>query len=66
MSIVNPGMVRTPFFDGLPIEPGERDENALLPEEVAEAIALVLSQRPGVVIDEINVSPLSKVVVKRK
>ena len=66
VSIVNPGMVRTPFFEGLPIEPGGGEENALLPAEVAEAVALVLAQRPGAVIDEINLSPLKKVVVKRK
>lgn len=65
VSIINPGVVRTPFFDDLPIEPGEHEDNALAPEEVAEAVEMVLSLRPGAVIDEINLSPLKK-VVRRK
>lgn len=65
VSIVNPGMVRTPFFDRLDFEPGERPENALAPEDVAEAIWLAVSARPGAVVDEINLSPLTRVVRKK-
>jgi NADP-dependent 3-hydroxy acid dehydrogenase YdfG len=66
VSLVNPGMVRTPFFDGLPIRPGEAEENALQPEEVADGITWILRQRPGVVIDEINLTPLNKAVQRGK
>jgi len=65
VSIVHPGMVRTPFFDDLAIAPGDGEENALLPEEVAAAVALVLAQRGGAVVDEIVLSPLKNVVRRR-
>jgi NADP-dependent 3-hydroxy acid dehydrogenase YdfG len=60
--IINPGMVRTGFFDSLAFAPGEDVANAILPEEVAEVVAQVLRFRDGVVVDEINLSPLKKVI----
>lgn len=65
VAIVNPGMVATPFFDGLDFAPGPAAENALQPEEVAAAVAMILDARPEVVFDEINLSPLKRVVRKR-
>jgi short-subunit dehydrogenase len=62
VSIVNPGMVKTTFFDDLPFQPGEAEENYVLPEDVAEAVAMILSTRPGTCFDEVNLSPLKKVV----
>ncbi|MGF1526684.1 MAG: SDR family NAD(P)-dependent oxidoreductase [Candidatus Competibacterales bacterium] len=59
---INPGMVRTPFFDGLSFAPGDDPANAVAPEDVAEAVALALEAMPGTVVDEINLSPLKKVV----
>jgi 3-hydroxy acid dehydrogenase/malonic semialdehyde reductase len=64
--IVNPGMVKTAFFDDLSFAPGEAPENYILPEDVAEALAMVLESRPGTVFDEITLSPLKKVVTFRK
>ena len=60
--IINPGMVKTPFFEKLNFEPGPHETNSILPEDVAEAVSYVLSSRPQIVIDEINLSPLNKVV----
>lgn len=57
VTLINPGMVRTGFFDGLEIAPGEQDDHAILPEEVAATVAWVLAGRAGTVIDEINLSP---------
>lgn len=64
VTILHPGMVRTPFFDDLPIAPGGDADNALAPEDVAAAAALALSLPPGAVVDEIALSPLKKVVRK--
>jgi len=60
--IVNPGMVRTGFFDQQTFEPGADAANALEPEDVARVVLQVLESRPGVVFDEINLSPLKKVL----
>jgi 3-hydroxy acid dehydrogenase / malonic semialdehyde reductase len=61
LSIVNPGAVRTPFFDDLHFEPGGAPENAIDPKDVAEVLLTVLNTRPGTVIDEINMSPQTHV-----
>lgn len=62
VGIVNPGMVQSSFFDNLDFAPGEGEENHLKPEDVAEAVWLMLSTRPGAAIDEINLSPQKKVI----
>jgi len=61
VSIVNPGAVRTPFFDDLHFEPGGASENAIEAEDVAEVLLTILNARPGTVIDEINLSPQTHV-----
>lgn len=64
--LINPGMVKTAFFDQLAFEPGDHDSNAILPEDVAAAVSYVLGSRAQIVIDEINMSPLNKVVKFKK
>ena len=62
VSIVNPGMVSTSFFDDQDFRPGPDPANYILPEDVAEAVAMVLGARAGTVFDEINLSPLKRVI----
>ena len=62
VSVVNPGMVQSGFFDGQDFRPGEAPENHIRPGDVAEAVLLTLSAPPGTVVDEINLSPLKRVV----
>lgn len=64
--LINPGMVKTPFFDALSFEPGDEAGHYLLPEDVAEAVSYVLNSRAHMVIDEINLNPLNKVVKFKK
>lgn len=61
-TIINPGMVKTGFFENLAFEPGDAEENYILPQDVADAVLAVLSARPGTCFDEINLSPLKKVI----
>lgn len=62
VSLVNPGMVKTAFFEELSFQPGKDETNYLLPEDIAEAITYILNASPTIVIDEINLNPLNKVV----
>jgi 3-hydroxy acid dehydrogenase/malonic semialdehyde reductase len=62
VSLINPGMVRTPFFDQLNFRPGVGAEHAIEPDDVAQAVSMVLTARQGTVIDEINLSPQSQVL----
>ncbi len=61
VSILNPGAVRTNFFDGLNFEPGSSPDNAINPEDVAKVLLTIIEARPGTVIDEVNLSPQTKV-----
>lgn len=60
--LINPGMVQTPFFQDLHFSPGTEPTEHLLPEDIAEIVALVLQAREGTVFDEINLSPHRKKV----
>ena len=60
VSLVNPGMVRSPFFDELSFEPGPAAENAIEASDVAEIIWQILCSSPDIVIDEVNLSPRVK------
>lgn len=62
VSIVNPGMVKTAFFDELDFQPGDEPDNYILPEDVAQAVLTILEARAGTVFDEINLSPQKKVI----
>jgi len=62
VSLINPGMVRTAFFDQLHFEPGPRESQSIQPDEIAELIAFLLKLRAGTNLDEINLSPLHKVI----
>lgn len=63
--LINPGMVKSPFFDGLSFEPGEDGANYLIPDDVADAVSYVINSRVDMVIEEINLNPASKVVRKK-
>lgn len=62
VSLINPGMVATEFFDELDFAPGPDPTNHLRPEDIAEAVAMVLKAHPGTVFDEINLNPLKRVI----
>ncbi len=65
VSIVNPGMVDTGFFDDLDFAPGESQDNQLHAETVAKAVMAIFDMPSGSVVDEINLSPI-KTVIRNK
>ena len=65
VDIVQPGMVRTSFFDDLDFEPGASPDNAIAPIEVAKAVISMLEASDNTVIDEIVLNPLKRVVQKK-
>lgn len=66
VSLINPGMVDTPFFDGLSFAPGKQMGQALQAEDIADAVLYILQAGQHAVIDEINLSPASKVIEFKK
>ena len=62
VSLINPGMVKTSFFDELTFQPGDDKSQALLPEDIAETVNYILNSSKHNDIDEINLNPSNKVV----
>ena len=66
VSLVNPGMVDTEFFESLGFMPGKHAGQALHADDVADAVMYILQAGPHCVIDEINLNPASKVIEFKK
>lgn len=66
VSLINPGMVRTEFFEDLNFAPGEDPLEHLVPEDIADSISMILNARVGAVFDEINLSPQKKRILFQK
>ncbi len=57
VSLINPGMVRSAFFDKLDFAPGAATANAIEVGDVAALVAQLLASSESIVIDEITLSP---------
>lgn len=62
VSLINPGMVDTAFFTSLSFNPGKQPQQALQAKDVADAVCYILQAGPYCAVDEINLSPLNKVI----
>ena len=60
VSIINPGMIRTKFFENLNFEPGNEEENSINIKDVSSTVAYILDLSRNTIVDEINLSPLKK------
>jgi 3-hydroxy acid dehydrogenase / malonic semialdehyde reductase len=60
--IINPGMVRTSFFKNLKFLPGDDINNAVSEEDISNSVLSILMLSRNTVVDEINLSPLKKVI----
>jgi len=60
VSQVNPGMVRSPFFDDLAFAPGALTANAIEVDDVAAVVMQILQSSADIVIDEVNLTPRVK------
>lgn len=66
VSLINPGMVDTPFFKSLHFEPAPLPENYCHPEEVAHLVLEQIQARDALVYEEINLSPLKPQISVKK
>ena len=60
VSIINPGMIRTDFFENLNFEPGNEEENAINIKDVSSTVVYILGLSRNTIVDEVNLSPLKK------
>lgn len=66
VTLINPGMVATPFFDNLNFQPAHGEPHAIQPEQIAAMVSLILSENSNCVYEEINLQPLKKVLEMKK
>ena len=66
VSLINPGMVDTAFFETLQFAPGRQPGQALQADDVAHTVDYILNASPYCAVDEINLSPLNKVIEFKK
>lgn len=59
VSMINPGFVRTPFFDELDFEPGDNQSNAIEAKQVADIISHIMKMDNNCVLEEINLQPIT-------
>jgi len=64
VSLVNPGLVRSDFFEELDFMPGEELGQALVVSQVADQLMHILAQPAEVVIEEITLQPMAKHIIK--
>jgi 3-hydroxy acid dehydrogenase / malonic semialdehyde reductase len=60
VTLINPGMVDSPFFDKQSFRPGSDKSNAISTQDIADCVLHVLRSNPDIVFDEINISPRNK------
>jgi len=66
VGLINPGMVRSGFFDDLDFSPAEENSCALTTDDVATCIVQMLEMPAHCVLDEINLSPLKHSISFKK
>lgn len=66
VSLINPGMVDTGFFDTLDFRPGQQAWQALQADDIADAASYILQAGVHCVIDEINLNPPNRVIEFKK
>ena len=59
---INPGIVKTPFYNNLKISPGAEHDEFIEPNDISDVIIDVLKMRKGTVIDEINLTSQKKII----
>jgi 3-hydroxy acid dehydrogenase / malonic semialdehyde reductase len=60
VTLINPGMVDSPFFDKQSFRPGSDKSNSISTQDIADCVLHVLNSNPEIVFDEINISPRNK------
>ncbi len=66
VTIINPGMVKTKFYEKLFFAPGKSVENSIKAADLSKIINLTIALENNLVLDEINLSPMKKNIFFKK
>jgi len=62
VTLINPGLVETPFFQSLQFKPGNAADNAIRAEQIADTVDLLMQSDNHCVYEEITIQPMNKVI----
>ena len=62
VSLINPGMVDTPFYDALDFKPGVASCNHIPVSSIADLVYNILCANSNAVIEELNLMPRNRVL----
>ena len=65
VTLINPGMVRTNFFNSLDFQPGLNKKNSIVVYDIAKVVMSILEMDTNTSIDEIVMNPIIKSVIKK-
>lgn len=63
---IHPDITKTSFYDNVNFREGDDPESFIVPENIADAVEMALSQRSGTVITDITLRPQLHRIVKKK
>ena len=62
VTIINPGMVNSSFFQNLKFAPGKSTKNSIKPSDLADLIFFILNSNRNINYNEIYLTPIKKVI----
>ena len=62
---INPDMTQSPFYDNLRFETSQKDEEKLLPSDIADGVEHILKMRKGAVVSEYTIRSLNFGISKK-
>lgn len=65
ITVIQPDLTRTPFYDSLNFSPANEKEAAVLPGQVANAIRFVLTAEDNMVVSELTLRPQINRIVRK-
>lgn len=65
VTLINPGLTRTPFFDELNFEPASGEAYAITPQQIADCVMQCLKFESNCVVEEINLQPMMNGIDKK-
>ena len=65
VTLINPGMVKTNFFNNLEFQPGSNKKNSIIVYDIAKIVMSILEMNINTSVDEIVMNPIIKSVIKK-
>ena len=65
VTLINPGMVKTNFFNNLDFQPGLSTKNSIIVYDIAKIVISILQMDTNTSVDEIVMNPIIKSVIKK-